>query len=99
MTLKEELLKESRTAIEDYALRFACNVEPKLAEEARDGRTEYLVSIADEHKHICTSPIFITALSDLLEDIKVEVIEISTSSLFPSFKKKVLSLSWGDLND
>lgn len=32
MTLKEKLLKESRNAIEDYAIRFACNVEPRLAE-------------------------------------------------------------------
>ena len=99
MTLKDKLQKESRNAIEDYALQFACNVESKLAEEARDGRTEYLVSIADEHKHIFISPIFITALSDLLEDVKVEVIKVSTNSIFTSFKKEVLSLSWGDLND
>lgn len=99
MTLKDKLQKESRNTIEDCALRFACNVETRLAEEARDGRTEYLIDLADEHKYICTSPIFITALSDLLEGVKVEVIEISTNSLFPSFKKKVLSLSWGDLND
>lgn len=99
MTLKDKLLKESRNTIEDYALRFACNIEPKLAEEARNGRTEYLVSIANEHKHIVTSSLFISAVNELLEGVKVEVIQISTSTLFPSIKKDVLQVSWGDLSD
>lgn len=55
MTLKEKLLKESRNAIEDYAIRFACNVEPRLIEEARNGRTKYLVSIDTESKPVFTS--------------------------------------------
>ncbi|WP_446935903.1 hypothetical protein [Lysinibacillus fusiformis] len=99
MTLKEKLLKESRNTIEDYAIRFACNIEPKLAEEARHGRTEYLVSIANEHHHILTSPLFISAVNELLEGVNVSLIQISTSQLFPSFKKEVLILSWGDLSD
>ncbi|MEQ6357729.1 hypothetical protein ABNX05_24285 [Lysinibacillus sp. M3] len=99
MTLKDKLLKTSRNAIEDYALTFACNIEPKLAEEARGGRTEYIVSIANEHHHILTSPLFLSVVNDLLEGVKAEVTQISTNSLFPSFKKEVLCLSWGDLND
>lgn len=99
MNLKDKLLKESRNTIEDYAIRFACNIEPKLTEEARNGRTEYLVSIANEHKHILTSPLFISAVNELLEGVKVEVIQISTSTLFPSIKKDVLQVSWGDLSD
>lgn len=99
MTLKDKLLQESRNAIEDYAIRFACNIEPKLAEEARHGRTEYLVSIANEHKHIVTSPIFLSAVNGLLEGVKVKVIQIPTSTLFPSIKKDVLQVSWGDLSD
>ena len=99
MTLKDKLLKESRNTIEDYAIRFACNVEPKLEEEACGGRTEYLVSIANEHKHILTSPLFISAVNDLLDGVKVEVIRISASTLIPSVKKDVLRMSWGDLSD
>jgi len=99
MNLKDKLLKESRNTIEDYALRFACNIEPKLAEEARYGRTEYLISIANEHHYILTSPIFISAVNELLEGVKVQVIQISTSQLFPSIKKDVLQVSWGDLSD
>lgn len=99
MTLKDKLLKESRNIIEDYALRFACNIEPKLAEEARDGRTECLIAINNEHKHILTSPLFISAVNELLEGVKVQVIQISTSQLFPSIKKDVLQASWGDLSD
>jgi len=99
MTLKEKLLMESRVAIEDYALRFACNVEQKLTEEACEGRTEYLVSIANEHKHILTSPLFLCTVKDLLDGVKVEVIQISASSLIPSLKKDILRMCWGDLSD
>lgn len=99
MTLKQKLQKESRNTIEDYALRFACNLEPKLTEEARDGRTECLIAINNEHNHILTSPLFISAVSELLEGVKVKVIQIPTSTLFPSIKKDVLQFSWGDLND
>lgn len=98
MTLKEELLKESLNKIEESALIFACSIEQKLLEEARDGRTEYLVTIADEHKHIITSPLFISTLGELLEGVKIAVIKVSINSLFPSFKKDVLELSWGDSN-
>ncbi|OXS74893.1 hypothetical protein B1B04_08360 [Lysinibacillus sp. KCTC 33748] len=99
MTLKDKLLKTSRNAIEDYAIRFACNIEPKLAEEARDGRTEYIVSIANEHHHILTSPLFLSVVNDLLDGVNVSVIRISASQLIPSIKKDVLQVSWGDLND
>ncbi|ODV55445.1 hypothetical protein [Lysinibacillus fusiformis] len=99
MTLKEKLLKESRNTIEDYAIRFACNIEPKLAEEARDGRTECLIAINNEHKHILTSPLFISAVNELLEGVNVSAIQISASQLFPSIKKDVLKASWGDMSD
>lgn len=99
MILKDKLLKESRKTIEDYAIKFACNIEPKLAEEARNGRTEYLVSIANEHHHILTSSLFLNSVNELLEGVNVSLIQISTSQLFPSFKKEVLILSWGDLSD
>lgn len=92
MTLKDKLLKESRNIIEDYALRFACNIEPKLAEEARDGRTECLIAINNEHKHILTSPLFISAVNELLEGVKVQVIQISTSQLFQASKKMYFKL-------
>lgn len=99
MTLKDKLLKESRNTIEDYAIRFACNVESKLTEEAHGGRTECLIAINNEHKHIITSPLFITAVNDLLDGVKVEVTQISASTLIPSLKKDVLRMSWGDLSD
>ncbi|MFJ3386300.1 hypothetical protein [Lysinibacillus sp. NPDC086135] len=99
MTLKQKLQKESRNTIEDYALRFACNVEPILFEEAQNGKSKMQFNLDEKDKHIVTSPIFISAVNELLEGVKVEVVQVSTKSLFPSFKKEFLQLSWGDLND
>jgi|GEM_PF-6087430 len=99
MTLKDKLLKESRKTIEDYAIRFACNIEPKLAEEARGGRTECLIAINNDHKHILTSPLFISTVNELMDGVNVSVIQISASQLFPSIKKDVLQASWGDMSD
>lgn len=99
MTLFDKLQNDSRIAIENAALTFACNVEAKLTEEAKNGRTEYLFLIADEHKHFFASPIFISVLTELLEGVKVEVIEMATHKLFPSLKKPFLSMRWGELND
>ncbi|NOG28547.1 hypothetical protein [Lysinibacillus fusiformis] len=99
MTLKDKLLQESRNAIEDYALIFACNVEPRLAEEACGGRTEYIVSIDIKDIPIFTSPIFINTVNELLDGVKAEIIELPVSSFFPGIQKSYLRLSWGDLSD
>ncbi|MFJ5768123.1 hypothetical protein ACIP9C_22605 [Lysinibacillus sp. NPDC093210] len=96
MMLKDKLLAESSNSIEDYALRFACNVEPRLIEEAQKGRTEYCVSIDTEDKPIFTSPIFINILNELLGGVKAELVQLPTNSLFSYIKNSYLKLSWGD---
>lgn len=99
MTLKNKLLEESKEALINKALNFAINTQPILVEEAKNGRTEYCVSIDTKNKTICASPIFLNALNELLDGVKVEVTQISASTLIPSLKKDVLRMSWGDLSD
>lgn len=98
MSLKEKLLIESQEALINKAISFAINVEPVLVEEAKNGRTEIVIPIGDENKHIARSPIFINAVHELLEGVKVEVSRISVNSLFPGIKKDVFNVSWGDSN-
>ena len=96
MTLKSKLLKESQEALINKAFNFAINVEPVLVEEAKNGRTELIIDIENEYKHIASSPIFISAVHELLEGVKVEVVQIAASSLIPSIKKYAFRVSWGD---
>lgn len=98
MTLKDSLLKESKDAIESKALNFAINVEPMLLEAAQKGRTGFFVSITKENDHVVRSPVFASAVCELLEGVKVKVIQIPTSSMFPNLKKDVLQVSWSDPN-
>lgn len=99
MTLKDKLLEESREALINKAFNFAINVEPVLVEEAKNGRTELIIPIGNEYKHIASSSIFISAVHELLEGVKVEVSRISVNHLFPSIKKDVFHVSWGELSD
>lgn len=98
MTLKEKLFIESQEALINKAISFAINVEPVLVEEAKNGRTEIVIPIGDENKHIASSPIFISAVHELLEGVNVEVKRIPVNSLFPSIKKDVFHVSWGEVN-
>lgn len=94
MSLKEALSKTTRETLETYALDFSINIQNELKEKAAEGKSEHLLKVSDTDINICTSPIFLDSVRELLEGVHVDIVELSTSIWFPSIKTKYIRLSW-----
>ena len=94
MSFVQELKQASKKAIEDTALTVSINIQPKLKEYAEKGETECFMDIPSEYKGVIMNDEFIELLKELLDGVNVEIIERSTSSFFPSFKRKDIRFSW-----
>lgn len=93
MNFVEELKAASQKAIEDMALEVSINIQPKLKEFAEKGEKECFLN-PENHRVVMLNDDFINLLSELLDGVNVEVVERSTSSLFPSLKRKDIRFSW-----
>lgn len=91
MAFKEELAAKAQKTIEDTALNVAINVKGILEEKADKGEREYFVMINQKDLSIATSGTFLELLADLLDGVKVDVIERMTFSMF---KTQYLRFSW-----
>ena len=91
MSLQEELAAKTQNALEKTALNFAINVRDILIEKAEKGEREYFIQLNDKYVGLATSAPFIDLLSELLDGVKIEVIE---RIVFSMFKQKYLKISW-----
>lgn len=93
MNFVEELKAASQKAIEDMALEVSINIQPKLKEYGDNGQKECFMN-PEDHAGVMLTDEFINLLSELLDGVNVEVVERSTSVLFPSLTRKDIRFSW-----
>lgn len=91
MSLKEDLAAKAQKTIEEIALNVAINIKEKLEETADKGECEYFVSLNKQDEGVVTSEKFLELLTDLLDGVKIDVIE---KEVFSIFKSKFLRFSW-----
>lgn len=91
MSFKEELAAKAQKTIEDTALNVAIKVKGILEEKADKGEREYFVVINQKDLSIATSGTFLELLAELLDGVKIDVIERMTFSMF---KTQYLRFSW-----
>lgn len=91
MSLKEQLAITADKVIEDAALIVALCVEDQLLKAALNGEKTYDLDVTNENFRVMSSETFLSLLSMLLDDVKVEFIQ---KAVFSLFYMKYLRFSW-----
>ena len=91
MSLKERLAITADKVIEDAALIVALSVEDQLLKAAQNGEKTYDMDVTNENFRVMSSETFLSLLSMLLDDVKVEFIQ---KAVFSLFYMKYLRFSW-----